>query len=104
MQHVVHVLAGRAAGFQIANVPFDEGKAAPGFRPHQVAHHVQVFLIAREEIVQTDHGLAQQKQVFQQIGADEARNARDKPAGGRGLHVVAQGIPGSHKRSFLKME
>ena len=82
VQHMVDALADLAAGIQITDVAFHKGEATPGFRPHQVAHHIQIFLVAGEKVVQTHHGLAHAQQVFQQVGADKAGHARDQPARG----------------------
>ena len=54
MQHVLYALAGFMAGVQITNVAFNEGKTAPGFRPDDIAHHIKIFLVAGQKVVQPD--------------------------------------------------
>ena len=67
MQHMLHALAGLAAGGQIADIPFNEGEASPCLFAHDVPHHVEIFLVAGQEVVEADHGLAEGKQTFQQV-------------------------------------
>ena len=86
MQNVLHALAGGVAGVDIANIAFDEGKPTPRFWANDVAHHVQIFLVAGKEVVQTNHGLPKFQQMFQQVGANKARNAGDKPTRRLGSH------------------
>ena len=86
MQNMLYALAGLVAGIDIANIAFNEGKAAPGFGANDVAHHVQIFLVAGHKVVQPNHGLPKLEQGFQQVGANKARNAGDEPTRRFGCH------------------
>ena len=81
--------AGAAAGVEVANVVLDEGEAGPSLVAHAGPHHVEVLLVAGDEVVESDHGLAEAEQPLQKIGADIAGNAGDEPARGVGGELVA---------------
>ena len=90
MQHMLHAFAGLVAGIDIANVAFNECKAAPGFRPDDITHHVQILLVTGQKVVQPHNGLAHLQKVLKQIGTDKTRHACNQPAGRGGLHRGTQ--------------
>ena len=63
MEHMVGALAGAAAGIEVADIALDEGEARPGLLAHGLAHHVEIFLIAGEEVVEPGDILAEAEQV-----------------------------------------
>ena len=70
VQHIVHSVAGAAAGFQILDVSLDEGISLP------VQEHFHVFLLSGGQIVQAPHFISHVQNRLAQVGTDEARSAR----------------------------
>ena len=58
MQQEFGALASSLAGGQAADIALDEAKTRPGGARHQRAHLVQVFAVARHEIIQARHVLS----------------------------------------------
>ena len=96
MQNVAHIGAGRAAGVEAADVALNEGKTLPGVPPHQIAHHVQIFLVSGKKIVQPHDRLPETQQAFKQVGADKARYSGHQPARGLRGKAFAQLCIGVH--------
>ena len=96
MQHMVDALAGFVAGGEVADVALDEAERRPTLFAHEVAHHVEVALVAGEEIVEAHHALSLPEQGLQQVGADEPGYARDKPCARAGVDVLQDGVERAH--------
>ncbi|MCY1526865.1 hypothetical protein D9M68_619090 [compost metagenome] len=92
MQHEVGALHGAAAGFQVADIAFNEGKARPFLGRDRTADFVQVALVAGGEIVQAGDGLAQFQQGLQQVRADEAGAAGHQPLAGSRRQFLLDGF------------
>ena len=99
MQHVIDAADCAVAGVEIADVALDEVEVLPGFGSHNRLDHVQVLLVAGEEVVETDNLLPQLQQVLEEVGADEAGAACDEPVGRVFLHFFAQLFILSHMQS-----
>jgi len=84
VEHVIGPGAGFAAGGQIANVAFDELKPSPLLFGNEVLDFGQVIFYSGGEVVESDNGLVQLEEGFQQIGADETRATGHKPGFRRG--------------------
>jgi len=90
VQNVARAGAGRSAVVELADVALDQAKARPGLRPDAPAHLVQIAPVAGGEIVQSDDVLAERKQGFDQMRADETGCARHQPAAGLRAHPPRQ--------------
>jgi hypothetical protein len=69
VKHVVYAVAHPAAGFQIPDIPFDK---------LGLAEAVQILPLAREEVIETAHGLSLPQQGFHQVRSNEARSTGDQ--------------------------
>ena len=96
VQDMVHPGTGACAVFQRADVAFDELEAGPLRGGDEPLHFIQVALVAGGEVVEPDHALVELEQGLQQVGADEAGHAGDKPGGGLGLQAGLELLVGSH--------
>ncbi len=79
MKDDVDILDGLGRDLGIAKVTLDEPELQPLVRVDR-EDVVEVLLVAGEEVVDADHGLAEIEQPLEQRRADEAGHARDQPA------------------------
>ena len=96
-----HARADLSAGGQIPNVPLHKGKTAPSILAHHLVYHVQIFLVAGEKIVESDHALSQLQETFKQIGANKAGHARYEPPRRLGRHVLPEIVIRAHSSILL---
>ena len=73
---------GFLAVFQLADVAFNEAEVGPLGGGDQALHFVKVALVPGGKVVQPHHALVERKQSFEQVAANEARNASDQPSFG----------------------
>ena len=80
MKNVINSRACRAAGLEVANIPFDEAQAR-ALRPrHRGANLVEVTPVPGGKVVEPHHFLLQPEQRFDEVAADEARGPGNEPA------------------------
>ena len=89
VKHMIDAFHRVRTVLQAPDIAFDEAEAAPLLGRDERAHFVEVVLIAGREVVQSDDGLVELEQRFQQIGADEAGHAGDEPL----LRAFCESLP-----------
>ena len=82
VKDVVNSFACLLAISQVADVAVYEAEVGPLRGGDEGLHFVQVALVAGGKVVQADDALAELKQGFQQVGADETGHSGDKPGAG----------------------
>ena len=96
MQHDVDVLARLLRDRELAEVALDERElqALVGVDREDV---VQVALVARQEIVDADDGLAEIEQALEQRRSDEAGDAGHEPAARRVHQIRTDVVVSGHR-------
>jgi hypothetical protein len=79
VEHELHACACVVTGVQIADVSLDESVPLPEFLPNAAPYVIEVLPLARREIVQADHVLAEQQQLLDEMRADEASASGHQP-------------------------
>src|SRR5687767_3323566 len=109
MEDVVNARARALTGTEVRDVGLDEREVFPGIQTDTVSNVEEVLLFAGGEVIKADDLLVKFEQRFDEIGADEARRARDEPRArlvfqlSKNLFVLhnyltpkgARGLPGS---------
>ena len=86
VQHVMDALACFAADCCFANIADNEAKAAALVSGNGL---LEILAISGREVVEADNGLTESEEILDDIGANEARGARDKPCSGSSGQLVA---------------
>jgi hypothetical protein len=91
MKDEIHTGACVVARLEISNIRLDQPKPRTGVRPRP-QHGIEVLSAPCREVVESDDGLAQVQQRFEEVGPDESRNPGDEPDLWLGNELVLQAL------------